>query len=66
MKNLLIGFAVLCFSLPALAYRHSSPDHPVHVHGYDKKDGTHVDSYYRSKPHQHDNDGYRKEDHTGE
>lgn len=48
---------VLVFSSSALAYRSPSLDHSVHVHGYTKRDGTHVDDHYRSRPHQDNAEG---------
>jgi hypothetical protein len=52
MKNLLIIFIFM----PVISFAANSwsPETPQRVEGYTRDDGTHVDTYYRSYPHQND------------
>lgn len=45
-----IAIFFLIFSIPSLAYKYYAPDHPVHVEGYTRSDGTYVEPYYRARP----------------
>lgn len=60
MKKVIIATIIFIFSFPGWAYKNYSPNHPVHVKPYYKKNGKHVDDYCRSRPHQYNfNDGIK-------
>lgn len=59
MKSaIFIGLLAAFISLPVMAYKNYSPEHPQHVEGYDRQDGTHVNEYYRAEPGQKQSDTF--------
>jgi hypothetical protein len=66
MKSFKIYIGLFCLLVCnyAFAYKYSSPNHPVHVKSYGKKNGKYVSPHYRSKPNQHTKEYNREMKHA--
>ena len=50
--KLMISIFLGMICMAAFASPYYTPETPVHVNGYTRSNGTHVDSYYRAEPGQ--------------
>lgn len=50
IQSILLGSILVLASFGAFASAYWSPETPVHVNGYTRSNGTHVNSYYRAEP----------------